>query len=62
MDIIVEKKLERLGLAVLAAMKRSEEITMQYCKIRCGRSWWQSPYFGGLDKGIVKSIWRHYVK
>lgn len=57
---------EDLSLAVVAAYKKAQEISYRYCKgtvKKGGIPWYSVPFWKGLNKSIVKSIWRkHHPK
>ena len=52
-----------LTLAVIASLKKAQELTFQFCgKLPKGEKlWYEIPFFDGLNKCIVKSIWKHYI-
>jgi hypothetical protein len=53
-----------LSLAMIAALRRAQEITFKYCHelVKEEKLWYELSYFKNLDKSIIKSIWRHYIK
>mgnify|MGYP001615906777 FL=1 len=52
-----------ISLAVISAFKKAQELTFQFCgELPTGEKlWYEIPFFKGIDKAIVKSIWRHYI-
>jgi hypothetical protein len=54
--------MDSLSLAVVVAYKKAQEISYRYSKGIClkEKPWYAVPLWEGLDKAIVKSIWRKY--
>jgi len=56
--------IENLGVAIIASLKRAQELTYQYSKaLPKGESlWYEVPFWKRLDKATAKSLWRKYSK